>query len=303
MDKKGEINSLSKIIKPDVAVITNISYAHIKNFKNLSEIASAKGEIINNVKEHGNLVLNADDKFYNLHKAIAKKRGLNIYSVSNYKKNTTVNLKQIVSQKNKYKITLRINNFEKLFYIRKNFSNLIYNIMFSLAVMQIYIDIRKLNRNHFLNIETTQGRGDIKKLKLAKKDIFLIDESYNSNPLSLSSALQNFHGIEIDKNRKHIILGDMLELGKHSKKLHQSICEKINKISVNKVHVIGKDIKETFKKIKLHKKGEILKNDSELNNLINNKLKHRDYLMIKGSNSTGLFNFVTKLKKKGINAL
>ena len=59
MDKKGEIDFLSKIIKPDVGVITNISSAHIKNFKNISEIASAKGEIINNVKENGSVVLNA----------------------------------------------------------------------------------------------------------------------------------------------------------------------------------------------------------------------------------------------------
>ena len=53
MDKKGEINFLSKIIKPDVAVITNISYAHIKNFKNIKEIAIAKSEIIQNIRENG----------------------------------------------------------------------------------------------------------------------------------------------------------------------------------------------------------------------------------------------------------
>ena len=68
MDKKGEINFLSNIIKPDVGVITNISYAHIKNFNNISQIASAKGEIINNINPNGYLVLNADDKFFNFHK-------------------------------------------------------------------------------------------------------------------------------------------------------------------------------------------------------------------------------------------
>ena len=53
MDKKGEIDYLSKIIKPDVGVITNISYAHIKNFKNINQIALAKSEIIKNIKEDG----------------------------------------------------------------------------------------------------------------------------------------------------------------------------------------------------------------------------------------------------------
>ena len=83
----------------------------------------------------------------------------------------------------------------------------------------------------------------------------------------------------------------MLELGKHSKKLHLSIARKINKTLINKVHVIGKDIKETFKKINKNKKGNIFKNDSELDNLIMNNLKDGDYLMVKGSNSTGLFNY------------
>ena len=53
MDKKGEINYLSKIIKPDVGVITNISYAHIKNFENINQIALAKSEVIENIKEDG----------------------------------------------------------------------------------------------------------------------------------------------------------------------------------------------------------------------------------------------------------
>ena len=63
MDKKGEIDNLSKIVQPDVSVITNISYAHIKNFRNLKQIALAKSEIINNTKDNGFIVLNADDNF------------------------------------------------------------------------------------------------------------------------------------------------------------------------------------------------------------------------------------------------
>ena len=49
MDKKGEIDKLTKLIRPNLGLITNISYAHIKNFKNLNQIAEAKGELINNI--------------------------------------------------------------------------------------------------------------------------------------------------------------------------------------------------------------------------------------------------------------
>ena len=53
MDKKGEIDFLSKILKPNIGVITNISYAHAKNFKNINEIAAAKGELIYNIQKGG----------------------------------------------------------------------------------------------------------------------------------------------------------------------------------------------------------------------------------------------------------
>ena len=291
------------MIKPDVGVITNISFAHIKNFNNISQIASAKGEIINNINPNGYLVLNADDKFFNFHREIANKKKIKVLSFSQKKENSTVYIKKIIREKDKYKVILKINNKEKYFYIRKNFNNFLNNLLASITIMHIYINVFKLNKNLFLDLKTTQGRGDISKLEINKKKFFLVDESYNSNPLSLESALQNFNKLKVNNKKKYLVLGDMLELGKHSKKLHKAMAKSINKIFVNKVYVIGKDIKETFKKIHKDKKGSILKNDSQLNDLINNKIKDGDYLMIKGSNSTGLFNYVSKLKGRVINAL
>ena len=60
MDKKGEIDSLSKLVRPHIGVITNVSEAHFKNFKTLKDIAKAKGEIIENITEQGNLILNKE---------------------------------------------------------------------------------------------------------------------------------------------------------------------------------------------------------------------------------------------------
>ena len=87
MDKKGEIDYLSKIIEPDVGVITNINYAHAKNFKNIKQIALAKSEIIKNIKPNGYIVLNADDSFFHLHKKIAKAEKIKTvsYGIKNQK--------------------------------------------------------------------------------------------------------------------------------------------------------------------------------------------------------------------------
>ena len=99
MDKKGEIDRLTKIIKPDVGIITNISYAHAKNFKNINQIALAKAEIINNIKPGGLIILNADDSFFSLHKKIALKKNLQVLTFGMYKK-ANVQFRSISRNKN-----------------------------------------------------------------------------------------------------------------------------------------------------------------------------------------------------------
>ena len=115
MDKKGEIDNLTKIIKPDVGVITNVSYAHAKNFKNLKQIALAKSEIMNNIVEDGSIVLNADDKFYKLHEKIALRKKLKVYSFSINKKNATVRLNYIKKKKSKFHVSINVTSKKKFF--------------------------------------------------------------------------------------------------------------------------------------------------------------------------------------------
>ena len=303
MDKKGEIDFLTKIIKPDIGVITNISYAHAKNFKNIKHIALAKGEIINNIKKKGALILNADDQFYKLHKQHALKNKLNVYSFSMNKKNSYVTLNYIKKIKSKFKICVKINNKKKYFFIKYNFENNLKNLLATITIFSILNNVENLKKNIFYDFKILDGRGDINKIKIDKKNIFLIDESYNSNPLSLLSAIKNFDLIKTKKNKKHLILGDMLELGSHSKSLHSKFSKIINYSELDKVHIIGKDVKETYKNINTKKKGLILNKTSQIINLIKNNINNNDYLMIKGSNSTGLNSFVNSIKKGNIHAL
>jgi MurE/MurF fusion protein len=303
MDKKGEINFLSKIIKPDVGVITNVSYAHLRNFKNINEIALAKAEIMNNIKNGGVIVLNADDQFYSLHKKIALKKNLKIYSFSFKKNKADIKLNFIKKEGKKYKISIIKDSQKLYFYSSSNFESYVKNLLTTLLIVGIFKDIKELDKNIFYNYKLPKGRGDISKIKINKKRIYLVDESYNSNPMSLKSAIKNFDMIKVNNSKKHLILGDMLELGKYSKKLHSTISRSINKTSINYVNVIGKHITETYKNINNNKKGIILKKNSQIIDLIKNNINNNDYLMIKGSNSTGLNKLTNALKSGKINAL
>ena len=95
----------------------------------------------------------------------------------------------------------------------------------------------------------------------------------------------------------------MLELGKHSKKLHKNLAKDINSSKIDKVYVYGNNIKHTFNKIIPKKRGSILKDKNEIINLIKNNINNNDYLMIKGSNLTGLHILANDLKKGNLNAL
>ena len=296
MDKKGEIDNLSKIIQPDVSVITNVNYAHAKNFENINQIALAKSEIIQNTKQNGYVVLNADDKFFRLHKKIALKKNLKIISFGIKNKNSNVKFIDIKKIRKIYEMNIQIKTQKKSFFISNNFKNNIYNILAALAVIGIYKNIIKLNRNIFLNFQIPKGRGDFFNLKINKKNINLIDESYNSNPLSLKSAILNYDKIYSKNKKRYLLLGDMLELGKHSKKLHQSISPLINKSKIDKVFVKGNKVISMFKKLTKSKKGGILYNNSQIIELIKNRLNNNDYLMIKASNATGFNRIVQDLK-------
>ncbi len=303
MDKKGEIDALTKIIKPDVGVITNTSYAHAKNFKNIKAIAIAKSEIMNNVNEGGSVVLNAEDQFFNFHNKIAKKKNLKVYSFGINKKNANIKLTYIKKEKSKFKVLVSIFNKKKYFFVPSNFENNLKNLLAAITIISIFKDVRTLNKNIFYNFKLPEGRGDMSKIKVNNKIISLIDESYNSNPLSISSAIKNFDLLKVKNNKKHLILGDMLELGKHSKKLHRELSKIINSSSIENVNVFGKRVREIFKNINIRKRGLILRETSQIIDLIKNNINNNDYLMIKGSNSTGLHKFTSDLKKKGINAL
>ena len=84
MSKKGEIDSLSAIVRPHIGAITNVSEAHTKNFNNLRDIAKAKAEILNNISYKGHIILNKDDQFFDyLCKIAEQKKLLKMKNITN----------------------------------------------------------------------------------------------------------------------------------------------------------------------------------------------------------------------------
>ena len=295
MDKKGEIDYLTRLIKPNLGLITNISYAHIENFKNLNGIANAKGEMINHIIPGGTMVLNMDDKYYKFFLKKTQTNKLKIISFSmNNRKADVVFLNQKKDKKN-YLINFKIKNKKKSFLIPESLSNYKQNILATISIIINYFDIQKINKNLFLGFSIPKSRGSVLNYKKGSKKLTIIDESYNSNPLSLKFALDRFDAKYKKNNKKFLLIGNMLELGKYSKRLHIEIAKYINKSKINKIYVYGDLTKHTFNKLKPQIRGRILNNNKDIMNLIDKDLPNNSFLMIKGSNSTGLNKLIKNL--------
>ena len=144
MSKAGEINKLSRLIKPQIGIITNVGEAHIENFKNLKGIADAKGELINNISSDGTIILNRDDKYFNYLKKKANNKSLKIVSFG-MSKNSDVCPISIKTNKNYKYLIVRV----KKQILNIEFKDLnIYNILSSLALLnELGLDLNKVTKS------------------------------------------------------------------------------------------------------------------------------------------------------------
>ena len=174
------------------------------------------------------------------------------------------------------------------------------NILIITAVLKILkLDVNKV-QNFFKKLQPLEGRGKFYKIKRYNTNFKLIDESYNANPLSMKNAILNFSNLKKNNNKKYLLLGDMLELGKKSHIYHKKMSKIINNTDIDKLFVYGKNILETYKYTKRNKQGKILRKKNDFDKIFSKLIKKNDNLMIKGSNGTGLYR-LSKLLVKGKN--
>ena len=272
MSKSGEIKDLTKLIQPHIGIITNIGEAHIENFKN---------------------ILNRDDKFFGFLSKKANLFKLKVVTFGKHKQ-SDIQLKKVLKKNNYFKIFVRIKNKTLNFNI-KDIN--IHNALASLALLvELNIDIFKI-KSKFKNLEPSEGRGKKYFISRYKKKFQFIDESYNANPLSVKNAIIRFGTIKKEKFNKYLVLGDMLELGSKSRKFHEDISKVINSSDIDKVFVKGKQTIFTYKHLDKSKRGNMLQNINDIDFILSKLISNNDYLMIKGSNATGLHDFSKNIIK------
>lgn len=257
MNNKGEIAYLSDICKPDYAVITNIGTAHIGNLNGIKNVYKAKLEIINGMND-GYLIINKKDKY------LRKTKYKNIIKVDD----KSLNIKNIKYYFDRTEFDIDDVHFKFNIPGKSLVNNLFIAIKIGLIFNISLIDIK----NSIDNFNPIEGR-----LNIINNEYTLIDDSYNSSYEALINSLSL---LKQDKRHKVIILGDMLELGKYSKKYHKKINKYLKKIDNKEVILIGNYTK--------YIKGKHFDKVDDINKYLDNKIV-KDYIVfVKGSRAMGL---------------
>ena len=240
MDRFGQLDHLSSIANPDIAVITMIGEAHIEFFGTRDRIADSKMEITNHLQEDGTFIFNGDEP---LLLERAKKIEQAKLTFGNHDSNNLY-ATDIKPGKTTTKFTTNLwPNLE--FEIPMMGEYNVNNALAALLVGQISHIKPEAMQKALSELFVTENRTEWLK---AKNGADILSDVYNSNPTAAIEVLNSLKAIKTD-GRKLIVLGDMLELGDASEKLHESLAPYINADDFAKVYLIGDDMKYLRDKI------------------------------------------------------
>ncbi len=293
MNALGEIDYLSRILKPHIGVITNVGTAHIGELGSRENILKAKLEIRNGMDDKGILVLNNDNDllhaYYEEHKENIVTIG--IQNESDFLA-TDIDLLENSS-------TFHVQYQGKTVSISCPVPGIsfVYNSLVAFAVGTLLkMDVDDIKKG-IANFALTKNRLEI---FTNQKGITVINDSYNASVDSMKSS------IEILKNRsekrKIAVLGTMLELGEFSKELHEEVGKYVRECNIDVLVTVGEEAKYIAKEAKEKKMDEskifTFQNNEEAILFLKEFLHSGDVVLVKASNGLHFIEIVESLKDK-----
>ena len=284
----GEIRRLSEIIFPDFTVLTNISCTHLECLGSIEGVADAKAELIENMAEDGVLITNADDDWCN---HIANRFDGKVITFG-FNKSADVRASNV--KRNDSGFTFTVNN---AFTFKLNVlgKHNIYNAMAAIAVCNaVGIGMGDIC-GKLVDVKLPPMRME----KQVCGDIVVINDGYNSNPSSMSAALEEFSQLTTP-GRKILVCGDMLELGNYAESLHREIGAQVAKADIDILWTVGSFSRfiaeEAIANGISEERTRSCETSEEISSFVASQLKKDDTVLIKGSRGMKLENVVHQIE-------
>ena len=303
MSARGEIEYMSKLVRPDIAVITNIGTSHLAALGTRENICAAKLEIVSGLKKDGSLILNADEpllfatrghvepepEFVSVYNRFGDYRAVNIRYLEN-------GIMYDLIYNNK-----AVTNVEIPALGRHN----VYNSLIAYAVGVKLGMTDDMIRRGLLTFVSTDKRQNIYDVG----GITVIDDCYNASPESMRAAIDVLTSIASRRGVKPCaLLGDMLELGEYSRLMHDQLGQYAAQMKVQKLYCYGAMadvVAEAAIKKGVRADNVYVSLDSdnptEMAKMINSSMQSGDVLLVKASRAVSaerVIEALTKIRKK-----
>lgn len=291
MNHLGEISLLTSIAKPNICIITNIGTSHIGNLGSRENILKAKLEILEGTENPTIIINNDNDLLYKWQKENNSHRNIITYGIS---ESSDMMAKQITLGENSSEFICCIYEQNVTIKVPVGGEHFILNSLCAASVGKtLDIEINKIKKG-IEEFELTKKRMDITEFK---NGIKVINDAYNASLESVQASLKYL--AEINAKRKIAVLGDMLELGEYSQKLHEKVGEEVYKNKIDMLICSGKNAKyiaERAKEVGMAEKDiYYFEKKENMENKLKEIVKSGDIILLKASNGMKFFDIAEKI--------
>jgi UDP-N-acetylmuramoyl-tripeptide--D-alanyl-D-alanine ligase len=284
MNHPGEIRDLTGMLRPDVALITNIEAVHIGHFDSVEQIADAKAEIFEGMSPDSAAVLNRDNPHFA--RLAEKARAAGVGRVIGFGRDPAAEARLIDCRPEATgsRVEADILGDRLSYWVGLPGSHWVANSLAVLAtVAAAGADVARA-ADELASIQAVAGRGVRREINLPDGRFTLIDDSYNANVISMCAAFEVLGQAPTGaKGRRIAILGDMLELGGRAREFHLALAQPLQDAGVDLVLTCGPEMAALQNALPASMRGGHAADSSALAPAATATLAAGDVVLIKGS--------------------
>jgi UDP-N-acetylmuramoyl-tripeptide--D-alanyl-D-alanine ligase len=298
MNHAGEITPLVAMVRPHVAIVTNVAPVHLEYFDSVDAITDAKAEIFSGLMHGGTAIIHRDSaQFERLEEHAKESPADHILSFGEHEK-ADARLLDITLAADHSIIHARIFGREVSYRLGAPGKHLAINslaVLLTARAAGLALDNAVASLAFF---QAQAGRGERLILETAQGPFTVIDESYNANPASMSAALALAGALPVEaEGRRIAVLGDMLELGADEAAWHRGIASDVSANHIDLVFTAGPLMKSLFEALPVETRGGWREDVADLEPLVLDAVRHGDVIIVKGSNGSRMSKIVNALKR------
>ena len=293
MNHAGELDALTRLVRPHVAIVTAIAPAHSAFFADEAAIADAKGEIFRGLEPGGTAIVPHDSPHRERLIAAARPYAGRILTFGTGE-GADIHLQDSVALPRGTLVSMILPDAEVTFTIAPPGDHWVSNAMAVMAAVWTVGGDLAAAGLAFADMPGLAGRGQRTSIKVGDGEALVIDESYNANPASMAATIRVLGAAPAER---HIaVLGDMRELGLDSPRYHADLALPLRDAGVDFALLVGQEMKALANALEGRIEFAHVADAGAALDSIGTLIAPGDAILIKGSNAIGLSYVVEQLR-------